>query len=170
MVLNLSKIKTEALLLICKDLIVQYQSNDENIYGVDEATVNLINYTTENILQAINSTIHQHSYYIKNARNSRIKAIITSYEFISKELGKELVEGKPFNPAMLYFALLATWFAELEHEKTAKDYIYFTLYPYAQVYDTLLINQTNTQYKALNISMINIAEKVIENLHNYRNY
>jgi hypothetical protein len=170
MVLNLSKIKTEALLLICKDLILQYQNSDENIYGVDDSTISMINYTTQNILQAIDSTIHPHKYYIKNARNSRIKAIITSYEFISKRLGKSLKEGEPFNPAMLYFALLSTWFAELEHEKTSKEYIYFTLYPYAQIYDTLLINQKNIQYKALNISMINIAEDIISQLHNYKLY
>ncbi len=170
MVLNLSKIKTEALLLICKDLILQYQNSDENLFDVDDSTISMINYTTSNILQAIDATIHNHNYYIKNARNSRIKAIITSYEFISKELSKELKQGQPFNPAMLYFAFLSTWFAELEHEKTAKEYIYFTLYPYAQVYDTLLINQKNIQYKALNISMINIAEDIISKLHNYKLY
>lgn len=170
MVLNLSKIKTEALLLFCKDLILQYQNNNENIFGIDQSTVNLIDYTTQNFLKAINSTIHEHKYYIQHSQNSRIKSIILSYEFIGKELSKLLKEGKPFNPSMLYIALLATWFTEYGNESESKEFIYFSLYPYAQVYDTLLINQKNTEYKALNLSMINVAETVIKNLSDYKFY
>ena len=170
MVLNLSKIKTEALLLFCKDLILQYQNNNENIFGIDQSTINLIDYTTQNFLKAINSTIHDHKYYIQHSQNSRVKSIILSYEFIGKELSKLLKEGKPFNPSMLYIALLATWFTEYGNQSEAKEFIYFSLYPYAQVYDTLLINQKNTEYKALNLSMINVAETVVKNLSEYKFY
>jgi hypothetical protein len=62
---------------------------------------------------------------------------------------------------MLYFSLLAVWFKELDKESKSKKYIYFTIYPYGNVYDKLLLNIKDESFKKLNISMIEIAEKII---------
>ena len=73
-----------------------------------------------------------------------------------------------FNPAMLCFSLLSTWFAELGHEIKSKEFLFFTIYPYGEIYDILLLNNKNIDYKRLNISMINVAEETILKLNKYR--
>jgi hypothetical protein len=98
---------------------------------------------------------------MKNRNHYRIKAVLKAYNFINKELDKELKKGKVFNPSMLYFSLLAVWFKELNKEENSKQYIYFTIYPYANVYDKLLINIKDEKFKLINIAMLEIAEKVI---------
>ena len=62
---------------------------------------------------------------------------------------------------MLYFSLLNLWFKELEKENKSKEFIYFLLYPYENVYDKLLIGIKNIEYKAMNIKMIELAEKIV---------
>ncbi|RXJ57888.1 hypothetical protein [Candidatus Marinarcus aquaticus] len=168
MILNISKIKTEALLLFCKDIILTYQDADEFSFDVNEETHHYINSMTHDILQQLENLTKSHEYYLTNRDNSRIKAILLSYEHINKSLSKELKDGKPFNPSMLYFSMLATWFAELQKESRSKEYIYFIIYPYANVYDKLLINIKDKEFKALNVSMINIAEKIIWELEQYK--
>jgi len=73
-----------------------------------------------------------------------------------------------FNPSMLYLSLMATWFAELSKESKSKEFIYFSIYPYSDIYDKLLINVKDNKFKALNISMIDIAETIIFKLNNYK--
>ena len=68
---------------------------------------------------------------------------------------------------MLYFSLLAVWFKELNKESRSKEYIYFLLYPYSQVYDKLLIEIKNKEFRALNIKMIELAENVIYKFDKY---
>lgn len=168
MILNISKIKTEALLLFCKDIILTYQSAEEFSFDVNEETHQYINSITHDILQQLENLTKSHEYYLSNRDNSRIKAVLLSYEHINKSLSKELENGKPFNPSMLYFSMLATWFAELQKESRSKEYIYFIIYPYANVYDKLLINIKDKEFKALNVSMINIAEKIVWELEQYK--
>ncbi|XPV68318.1 MAG: hypothetical protein ACNI25_13555 [Halarcobacter sp.] len=167
MILNLSQIKTEALLLFCKDLISSYKDVEEDIFDIDKEINQYINKISEDMYKQMSVCTFPNEYYIKNASHYRIKAIIDAYNFLNFQLSKELKDGKPFNPAMLYFSLLAVWFKELDKESKSKSYIYFTIYPYGNVYDKLLVNIKDENFKKLNISMLEIAEKVIYKLDRY---
>ncbi|WP_198304312.1 hypothetical protein [Arcobacter vandammei] len=162
MVINISKVKTEALLLFCRDLILSYKdNNDTNSYGLDKEILIEFNNISLDILKEINKVTFSQDYYIKNRKNFRIKAILNCYDFINKELSKNLKENEEFNPSMLYFSLLTLWFKELGKENKSKEFIFFLLYPYEIVYDKLLIGIKNIEYKTMNIKMIELAEKVI---------
>ena len=167
MILNLSKIKTEALLLFCKDLIEYYKDKEENIFDIDKDIDKYITDISNDMYKQMTNCTFPNDYYMKNKKHYRIKAVLESYNFINNELTLQLQDGKVFNPAMLYFSLLAVWFKELDKESRSKEYIYFTIYPYANVYDKLLINIKNEKFRALNISMLEIAEKVILKLDKY---
>ncbi len=168
MILNLSKIKTEALLLFCKDLIASYIDKEDKLFDVDEQTNNYIDEISNAMYKQMKNVTFPNDYYMQNRKHYRIKAVLEAYNFINKELTREFEQnentGKVFNPAMLYFSLLAVWFKELDKESKSKEYIYFTIYPYANVYDKLLVNIKDEEFKKLNISMIEIAEKIIYKL------
>lgn len=167
MILNLSKIKTEALLLFCKDLIAAYKDKEENIFNIDKDIDKYITDISNDMYKQMTNCTFPNDYYMKNRKHYRIKAVLDSYNFINNELNNELKDGKIFNPAMLYFSLLAVWFKELDKESKSKEYIYFTIYPYSNVYDKLLINIKNEKFRALNISMLELAEKVVIKLDKY---
>ncbi|AXH13836.1 hypothetical protein [Malaciobacter mytili] len=164
MILNLSKIKTEALLLFCKDLILSYKDKDEKLFNIEEELDNYINSVSEDILKQINNVTFDTEHYLKNRKHYRIKAVLIAYNFINDQISKYLAQGSAFNPAMLFLALLAVWFKELDKERTSKEFIYFTLFPYGNVYDKLLINVKDNDFKKINIEMMDIAEKTIFNL------
>ena len=167
MILNLSKIKTEALLLFCKDLISSYKDKEENLFNIDSEINEYITNISNDMFKQMQNCTFPNEHYIKNKNHYRIRAVIEAYSFINKEITKELSDednGKLFNPAMLYFSLLAVWFKELDKESRSKEYIYFTIYPYANVYDKLLINIKDEKFKSLNIAMLELAEKVIYKL------
>jgi hypothetical protein len=168
MILNLSKIKTEALLLFCKDIIVTYKDSEEIAFDVDKELIEFINSVSENILKEINRAVRSHQFYMSNSNNSRIKAVILSYEFLNKEISQILKEDNKFNPSMLYFSLLAMWFKELNKESKSKEFIFFTIYTYGEVYDRLLLKQKDVEFRRLNIKMIEIAEKIILKFDNYK--
>lgn len=161
MILNLSQIKTEALLIFCKDLIESYKDKEEKIFDVDDEIDKYISQISNDMHKQMSISTFPTDYYIKNRKHYRIKAVLEAYNFINKEISKEFQDGKVFNPAMLYFSLLAVWFKELDKESRSKQYIYFTIYPYANVYDKLLINIKDENFKKLNISMLEISERVI---------
>lgn len=161
MILNLSKIKTEALLLFCKDLILSYHNSQERLFDVDDEINTYIENITEDFFKNIELRTFPSEHYLSNRKHYRIKAVLNAYNLINVEVSKYLQEGKAFNPAMLYFSMLAVWFKELNKEPKSKEYIYFILYPYANVYDKLLINIKDEKFKLLNIQMIEIAEHVI---------
>lgn len=162
MVINISKIKTEALLLFCRDLILSYKDNNElKGYGLDNEVLIEFNNLGLTILNEINKITFSHGYYLKNSRNFRVKAILNCYDFINKEISKNLKKNEEFNPSMLYFSMLTLWFKELEKESNSKEFIYFLLYPYGTVYDKLLIGIKNVEYKNMSIKMIELAEKII---------
>ncbi len=168
MILNISKIKTEALLLFCRDLIISYKDKEEiNSYGIDEDIIKSFENIGNDMLKQIINVTFPDSYYLQNKNHFRIKAILNSYNFINNEISKSLNENENFNPSMLYFSLLALWFKELNKESKSKEYIYFIIYPYGQVYDKLLINIKDKDFKELNIKMIELAEKIIQKLDNY---
>ena len=167
MILNISKIKTEAILLFCRDILDMYQE-DENIFNINDDTKYYIINETTNLYNEITKVVKPIDYYINNQQNIRIKMIIKSYEYINKTISKHFQNQAKFNPSMLCFSFLATWFKELEYETNSKEYIYFLLYPYSNIVDKLIVQIDNLQYKQLNISMIEIAEDIIFKLHNFK--
>ncbi len=164
MILNLSKIKTEALLLFCKDLILSYKDKDVKLFNIEEELNNYINSISDDILKQINNVTFDTEHYLKNRKHYRIKAVLMAYNYINDQISKYLSQGSAFNPAMLFLALLAVWFKELDKERTSKEFIYFTLFPYGNVYDKLLINLKDNDFKKINIEMMDIAERTILNL------
>ncbi len=167
MILNLSKIKTEALLLFCRDLINAYSQSDNNIFNIDHEIKLYIKDIVRQLNKEINNVVYPQQYYIDNSKNTRIKATIKAYEYINKTISTHLSNGQYFNPAMLCFALLTTWFAELRYECQSKTFIYFTIFPYSNIYDKLLLNLKDNAYKTLNIHMIQIAENTMIKLDKY---
>lgn len=162
MILNLSKIKTESLLLFCKDLILSYKDGrDLEKYIMDKEIISKFNNIGNDMLKQISNVTFPQNYYLANRKHYRIKAILDGYNFINNEISKNLKENEEFNPSMLYFSLLALWFKELNKESKSKEYIYFIIYPYANVYDNLLIEIKGKEFRKLNIKMIELAEKVI---------
>ena len=168
MILNLSKIKTESLLLFCRDLILSYKDKDDiEKYVMDKDIIEKFNNIGNDMLKQISNVTLPQSYYIQNRKHYRIKAILDGYNFINNEISKNLKQNEEFNPSMLYFSLLALWFKELNKESKSKEYIYFILYPYSNVYDKLLVEIKDKEFKLLNIKMIELAEKVIYNFDKY---
>jgi len=166
MIINLSSVKTEALLLFCRDLIESYENNTDNIYDISNDTKEFVSSTINDLKKAINVVLQDNSYYIKNSNVTRIKIIISFYNQINQLISKYLAKNSEFNPSMLCFSLLATWFKELEHQEHSKEYLYFTLYPYGEIFDTLIVKQQDSKYKNLNINMIQIAENTMIKLNN----
>ena len=168
MILNLSKIKTESLLLFCKDLILSYKDKvDIDSFGVDKELIAKFNKISDEMLTQINVVTFPSEYYMKNKKHYRIKAVLDGYNFINKEVSKNLKNNKAFNPSMLYFSLLALWFKELNKESRSKEYIFFTIYTYTNVYDEFLVGIKNHEFKKLNIEMIELAENLIYKLDAY---
>ncbi|MEA3290487.1 MAG: hypothetical protein U9Q04_09950 [Campylobacterota bacterium] len=168
MIINISKVKTEALLLFARDLIESYKNQDKAIVELSSQTVLFIDTRVDELLKVINKTVQPIDYYIRNSRVSRISLILKSYEHINKSVSKQFGNNEQFNPSMLCFSLLSTWFAEFEQVKDDPEFIYFTIYPYSEIYDELLLNTESLEYKQLNIKMLNIAENTIYSLNNYK--
>ncbi len=166
MIINSSKVKTEALLLLCRDIIESYNTN-ENIFNVPCETIEFINQKMNDLLKALNTVLQPNDYYIRNYKVSRIHIILKTHKYLQNTLSKYFKNGDKFDPAMLCFALLSTWFAELNHGDF-KEFLYFKIYPYSEVYDKLLLNIDNTQFRELNIAMLNIAEHTVIKLNNYK--
>lgn len=167
MIINLSKIKTEALLLLCKDIITSYENIEDEKFEIDDEINIYIKDTSKDILKELKRVTKENDYYLNNKNSYTISAILQAYNFLNLELSKELKEGSSFNPSMLYISLLSMWFKELGKESKSKEYIYFLLYPYSITYDKLLLNIKDEKFKVLNIKMIDIAERVILKYNNY---
>jgi len=166
MIIDMSSVKTEALLLFCRDLIDSYKNNTDDIYNIDSFTKEFVNKNIDDLKNAIDVVAQNNEYYIKNINVSRIKIIVNFYNIINKTISTHLEKSSRFNPAMLCFSLLATWFKELEHQGHSKEFLYFNIYPYGDIFDLLIINTKNKDYKMLNISMVEIAEDVMIKLNN----
>jgi hypothetical protein len=168
MIINSSKVKSEALLLFCRELILSYEKSDDDLFDISTEIKTFIDEQTKQLNRAINVVIQPNDYYMRNTRVTRIAIIIKTYEFLSSTISKKLAKGDVFNPAMLCFALLSTWFAELSITEEDKEFLYFNIYPYSEIYDKLLLNIDQIQYKQLNIKMLQIAEDTIFKLNTYR--
>ena len=168
MILNLSKIKTESLLLFCKDLILSYKDTDDiEKYVMDKEVIEKFNNIGNDMLKQISNITYPENYYLENRKHYRIKSILDGYNFINTEISKNLKQNEEFNPSMLYFSLLALWFKELNKESKSKEYIYFILFPYYNVYDKFLVEIKDKDFKLLNIKMIELAEEVIYKFDKY---
>lgn len=167
MIVNISKIKTEALLLFAKELIKSYIYKDKKIFFVDEVTTKFIEDKTYDIYKNIVKTIHKDEVYI-NGSNIHARLVMKYFDFLNKQITKELKMGEPFNPSVLLFSMLATWFLELGHESKSKEYIYFSLFTYGEIYDLMFVNTSDLVYKAMNIKMVDIAERIIYKYDNVR--
>ena len=125
MILNLSKIKTQSLLLFCRDLILSYKDKDDiQKYIIDKEVIEKFNNIGNDMLKQISNVTLPSSYYMQNRKHYRIKAILDGYNFINDEISKNLKQNEEFNPSMLYFSILAMWFKELNKESRSKEYIY----------------------------------------------
>ena len=168
MILNLSKIKTQSLLLFCKDLILSYKGKDDiEKYIIDKYVIEKFNNIGNDMLKQISNVTYPQNYYLENRKHYRIKVVLDGYNFINNEISKNLKQNEEFNPSMLYFSLLALWFKELNKEAKSKEYIYFILYPYSNVYDELLVGIKDKEFKVLNVKMIELAEKIIYKFDKY---
>ena len=168
MILNVSKIKTESLLLFCKDLILSYKDqSDIEKYLMDKEVIEKFNNIGNDMLKQISNITYPKNYYLENRKHYKIKSILDGYNFINNEISKNLKQNEEFNPSMLYFSLLALWFKELNKESKSKEYIYFILFPYANVYDKFLVEIKDKDFKLLNIKMIELAEEVIYKFDKY---
>jgi len=168
MIINSKKVKTEALLLFCRDLINSYKSDTPEVFTIPEELKYFIDKRIEQLLKAIEVSTQPSDYYMRNRQVSRISLILKTYNSINKDISRYLKNGDKFNPSMLCFALLCSWFAELSIGMEDKEFIYFSIYPYSEVYDKLLLNIEDANYKNLNISMLNLAEDTIFRLHRYK--
>lgn len=166
MILNVASLKTEALLLFCRDLINTYNNEDKNneaktLFVVDTSHLELIQNHINTLQKGIDAILQPNDYYVRNMRVTRIGYIIKFYNKINTTVSNFLKEDRRFNPSMLLFSMLATWFKELGHEYDSKEFIFFSIYPYGEIYDNLLLDVKDDGYKKLNIHMIEIAEKII---------
>jgi len=168
MIINSSKVKTEALLLFCRDLIDSYKDNQDEVFKISDETKAFVEIRINQLHKAINNVTQNIDYYLRNKQVSRIQMILKSYEYINKNITKLLKNNMKFNPTMLCFTLLSTWFAELEKENNTKEFLFFIIYPYSEIYDKLLLNSDNLEYRQLNISMLNIAESTVLKLNTYK--
>jgi len=168
MIINPTLVKTEALLLYCRDLIDSYKDKKDDLFDIDKQSKEYINKHTIELLSSINRTIQPTDYYTRNVKVTRIAYIIKSYQYIDKTISKALKKGDQFNPAMLCFSLLCSWFAEKELNHITKEYLYFTIYPYGEIYDKILFNNKDIKYRAVNLAMIDIAENTILKYNNYK--
>ena len=125
MIVNISKVKTEALLLFCRDLIDTYKNSEQKLFDIDDKLAQFINPKIEQLYKAINTTVQPIDYYIRNKKVSRIAMIIKAHQYINKTINKHMKQNSRFNPSMLCFSLLSTWFAELEKEDHSKEYLFF---------------------------------------------
>ncbi|QOG11592.1 hypothetical protein [Arcobacter sp. FWKO B] len=167
MILNISKIKTEALLLFAKELIKSYINNNEKIFFVDENTTQIVENKTYELYTQIVKSIHKDEFYTSGT-NIHARLVMKHFEYLNKLIAKELNMGEPFNPSVLLFSLLATWFLELGHESKSKEYLYFSLFTYGEIYDLMFVNTKDVAYKAMNIKMVDIAERIIYKYDNVR--
>jgi len=169
MIIDIVSLKTEALLLFCRDLINTY--NEENhspqntIFIADNYLKGFIKNHIDNLQKGINAILQPNEYYLRNMKVTRIRLILKLYNQINKMVSNHLKNDNRFNPSMLLFAMLATWFKELGYENNSKEFIFFSIYPYSEIYDILLLNVKDLEYKKLNINMIQIAEDVILRLN-----
>ena len=88
MIINSSKVKTEALLLFCRDLIDSYKNSEDELFNTSENLKEFIDTRSLQLLKAINISIQPTEYYTRNIRVSRISLIYKTYQYINNNISK----------------------------------------------------------------------------------
>ncbi len=176
MILQVSTIKTKALLLICKELMQMYQDNEtqnkleEKSEGIKEESFKSLDTSLEKLSEDLLKELKRITKFYYNLdpisqdetpEISSKKAIKKSYDFLNFELNIHLAKNEPYCPLMLCISFLSFWFKELEKENSNKEFIYFLIFPYEQSYDEILFNKENKKYKLLNLKMLELGEEII---------
>ena len=95
MILNVSKIKTESLLLFCKDLILSYKDqSDIEKYLMDKEVIEKFNNIGNDMLKQISNITYPQNYYLENRKHYKIKSILDGYNFINNEISKNLKQNE----------------------------------------------------------------------------
>lgn len=160
MIININRIKTEAILIFCRDLIFSYQDAPA-IFEIEQDFLQYFNDETKVINKEINRLLKPNSFYIQNKNNFKVKAVLNAYNELNRITSKYLQNDQAFNPMLFYLSFLTSWFVELEKEKNSKEFIFFNIYPFCELYDQFLFKIHDSSYKILNLQTMDIAETII---------
>lgn len=161
MIINISDIKTEALLIFCRDIFASYK-NSPLVLDITPELWRYFNEQSELLLNQINAIIHPNDFYIKGSNAYKNRTIIKYYEHLNSITSSCFKEQQPFNPMLFVISLLTYWFVEYGHEKKSKKYLFFHLFPFVELYDKFLYDVSDTNYKIINITTIDLSQKIIE--------
>lgn len=106
MILNTSKIKTEALLLFCKDIILSYQEANQDLFDINSEVKEFIQKNTQEILRELNKVTKPNDFYWAKREHAYVKAVLRSYEYLNKTLNQQLEKGKPLTLRCFVFHFL----------------------------------------------------------------
>ena len=165
MILNLSDIKTEALLLLCRDIIEAY-GKDSDIFSLDKEIIDKIKIVVDDISKQLNKVLRPNSYYADNKQLSKVTFTLKAYNMLNNTLSTKFKNDQLFDPFMLCISMIHTWFIELQRENKNKKYIFFLLYTYTDIFD-MIVSIKDKKYQKLSLEMMNIAESVAIDLENY---
>ena len=165
MIINVEKIKTEALLIFCKDLIIAYK-NSEIVVDIESELIEKMEIQTDLILKEIEKIIKPYDFYLQHQNNFKIKAILNAHSFLIAHCNKRFKNNQLFNPFILVLSILTYWFGEFEKGKNIKQYIFFSIYPFCEIYDNFFVKIKNTSYKIVNLKTIEIAEELTKAYNN----
>jgi hypothetical protein len=165
MIINIEQIKTEALLIFCKDLIISYQ-NSKIVVDIENEIIEKMQIQTDLILKEIDKIIKPYNFYLQNQNNFKIKAILNAHSFLITFCNKEFKNNEVFNPFILVLSILTYWFGEFGKGKNIKQYIFFSIYPFCEIYDNFFVKTKNTNYKIINLKTIEIAEELTKAYNN----
>ena len=165
MILNLSTIKTEALLLLCRDIIESYNKNND-IFSLNKEIVDKVRIIINDISKQLNKVLRPNNYYIENQQLSKVTFILKTYNMLNNTLSTKFKNNQLFDPFMLCISMIHTWFIELQRENKNKKYIFFLLYTYTDIFD-MIISIKDKRYQKLSLEMMDIAESVVIDLENY---
>jgi len=172
MILQISTIKTKALLLICKELMQMYQDNEaqnkleEKVKKDKKESFESFDTSLEKLSQGMLKELKRITkfYYDLSSETSDLKnqeAIKKSFDFLNFELNAHLAKNEPFCPLMLCVSFLSFWFKDLKQEGSNKEFIYFLMFPYKQSCDEILSSKEDEKHKLLNLKMLEFSEEII---------
>ena len=160
MIVNIYEAKTEALLFMCREIILFYRDKDTNSFNISANIKKYIYQEIETILKGINAIIQPKQYYIQNQKFVRIRYIIQYVNFLEQQLSKMLKKNEVFNPSILVVSLLTTWFKEFEIVDN-KVYVFFKIYPYWEFFDKIFIEIKDKDFKQISYKMLDISERLL---------
>jgi len=160
MIVNIYEAKTEALLFMCREIILFYRDKDTNSFNISANIKKYIYQEIETILKGINAIIQPKQYYIQNQKFVRMRYIIQYVNFLEQQLSIMLKKNEVFNPSILVVSLLTTWFKEFEIVDN-KVYVFFKIYPYWEFFDKIFIEIKDKRFKQISYKMLDISERLL---------